>query len=125
MPSAPIQSPGTSSAIFNSPEALTDPREHPVAGVTFPDSFQVSQNRTPSLLTHSPRRTYSTPLIQQPPTIVARCVASPGPQDALLWGPGLYLSSRAPVSYPARPKRSSVGSNMANALTSGHSCGKL
>lgn len=58
---APSQSLVTSSAILHWPQALIGQREHPVAGVPFPDSLRGSHNRTLSLLTHSPRRIYSTP----------------------------------------------------------------
>lgn len=110
----------TSSAILHLQQSLIDLREHPVTGFLFPDSFQSSNNRPPSFLTHSPPNTYSTPLIQQTQPVVAPCVASLGQQDAFLWRLGLYLSSRALVSRPARPKRPSVDSNMANALILDH-----
>lgn len=74
---APSQSLVTSSAILTDhrhrAEALIDRREHPVAGVPFPDSLQGSHNRTPSLLTHSPRKIYST---SHPTTSGHRCTMS-------------------------------------------------
>ena len=96
----------------------TDRRTGPPGGRCsfrpFPDS-QGSHNRTPSLLKHSPRKTYSTPLIQQTQAIFARCVISLGSQDRC---------RRVPWSAVRLvPKRSSVGSNMANSVTSGLSCG--